>query len=192
MITVPTKHLKAALLAAGKQDVRFYLNGVRVEASAAETRCVGLNGILGAVLRHATVNDTIADFTAPREVIEAAIKAKRDTTEFDQLDDGHWLMNGTHRFKPVDGTFPNYRRVMPTAATGDPGRGLNPELFALFGKMAAALGRKTDDVTTHLNGENAAAITIEGYPDFAGVLSPLGFKGETAPYGLGVQGWAAQ
>lgn len=192
MITVPTNYLKAALLAAGKQDVRQYLNGVLIEASAAETRVVGLNGVLGCVLRLESVNDTIAEIVVPRDVIEAAIKAKRHQTEFEQLDGEHWMMNGTHRFKPVDGKFPQYRRVYAREVSGEPSRGLNPEQFSLFGKMAVALGTKPAAVTTHHNSRGAAMITIEGMPEFAGVIMPLDYTQQTGPTGLGVQGWAAQ
>lgn len=192
MITVPTKHLKAALLVAGKHDIRHYLNGVMIEASAAETRCVGLNGVAAAVLRHAVINEFIGEFIVPRDVVEAAIKAKLTDTVFEQLDAKHWMVNGAHRFAPVDGKFPSYRRVMPTQCSGQGGRGFSPEQFALFGKIAQALGKDPASVTTHSNGGGTAAITIEDCPDFAGVIMPLNFTKAMGDNGLGVQGWAAQ
>lgn len=192
MITVPTKHLKAALLAVPKHDIRYYLLGVFLEASAAETRCVATTGALAVVLRHPCVNDLLAEVILPREVVEAAVKMKRDETEFEKLDASHWLMNGTHRFKPCDGKYPDYRRIFPRAVSGEATElGFDPELFAVFGKVAVALGKKSMQVSTHLNGATGtAAITIEGCPEFAGLISPLRITKDMKP--MGVQGWAGQ
>lgn len=192
MISVPTKHLKAALLAAGKNDLRYYLNGVLVESSPGEVRCVATDGFMVAVLRHATTDETLAEVIVPRDVVEAVVKAKRPLTNFEQLDEKYWLANGTHRFEPVEGKFPPYRRIMPTSATGVVGRGFSPELFAQFGKMAIALGASAADVTTHPNGFDTAAISIEGRPEFAGALCSLRFTEKMGEAGMGIQGWAAK
>lgn len=189
-ITVPTKHLKAALLAAGKKDIRYYLNGVLIESVPAGTRCVATTGSIAAVLRSTPEGlNELGAFVCPREVVEAAVKMKREHTVFERIDADHWMMNDTHRFKQVDGTFPSYRRIMKRVVSGlVPTCGFDPELFAVFGKIAAALGASSLDVSTHLDGQSAAAITIEGHPEFAGVISPLNLtKNRTQ---IGVQGWA--
>lgn len=193
MLVVPTRHLKAALLVAGKQDVRFYLNGVFLEALPTETRCTGLNGSAGVVLRSLAPMDPTfcAALIVPRDVVAQAVTMKRPDTTFEPSEDGHWQMNGVLRFKPIDGTFPSYRRVMPSAPTGQAPRGFDPESLALFGKMAQALGKKSADITTHCNGTGGAAITLEGYPDFAGVVMPLNFTKAMGENGQGVSAWAA-
>lgn len=190
MITIPTKYLKAALLAAGKKDIRLYLNGVLIECCADGTRVVATDGTIAAVMRHEVDSPIImpmASFIVPRDVVEASIKAKRLETTFD-CQSGQHIMNGSLLFTPVDGTFPDYRRIFHKQVSGEASV-FNPELFATFGKMAQALGCTPSAVTLHQNGQSAAMVSIVGVPEFAGVMSPLNLKAKDAPVRPGVAQW---
>lgn len=185
MINVPTAHLKAALLAAGKRDLRYYLNGVHIETGPIETRVVATDGHIACVIRSAPCGHH-AVLTVPRDVIETAVKMKRETTTFDNSGErARWIMNGMHSFDTLDDKFPPYRFLFKHAVSGLP-IALNPERFALFAKMAAALGRRAYHVSTHYDGPDGNAfIAIKDYPDFAGVIMDIrrepGQHGALAP-----------
>lgn len=96
-----TNHLKAVLLAAGKKDVRYYLNGVHVN----KHHLVGTDGHRMHVVCHG--GDWPHDpVTIPRDACELAIKGKTTTLEITPT------AIGPISYKPVDGLYPDYKRVM--------------------------------------------------------------------------------
>lgn len=188
MITVPTKYLKAALLAAGKKDIRYYLNGVLIECMPTETRCVATDGTIACALTTPAENIMPCEFIVPRDVVESAIKVKREHTTFEPQGEGKWVMNGTHLFTQVDGKFPDYRRVFTRQVSGEAGV-FNPELIAAFGKMAQALGGWPGHAHFHHNGTGTAMVSICDMPEFAGCVMPLNLKAKDAPVRPGVAQW---
>ena len=101
-----TNHLKAALLAAGKKDIRCYLNGVHVT----KHHLVGIDGHRMHVVCHG--GDWLHDpVTIPREACELAVKGKTASLELTPAAIGPII------YKPVDGTYPDYTRLLagPTA-----------------------------------------------------------------------------
>lgn len=104
---IKTEHLKAALLAAGKKDIRYYLNGVRINAK----HIVATDGVRMNVIAHGGEwpHD---DVTIPRETVEMAIKLKLKTLDVTPE------AIGPIAFKPLDGKFPDYTRVMPALSLG--------------------------------------------------------------------------
>lgn len=116
---IKTEHLKAALLAAGKNDIRFYLNGVLINAK----HIVATDGHRMNVIPHGG-EWTHGDVKIPREAVEMAVKLKLKTVDVTPE------AIGPISFKPLDGTFPDYTRVMPALSRGvDQGNvhtGVNP------------------------------------------------------------------
>ena len=96
-----TNHLKAVLLAAGKKDIRYYLNGVHVN----KHHLVGTDGHRMHVVCHG--GDWPHDpVTVPREACELAVKGKTTTLEITPM------AIGPISYEPVGGTYPDYTRVM--------------------------------------------------------------------------------
>ena len=96
-----TSHLKAVLLAAGKKDVRYYLNGVHVN----KHHLVATDGHRMHIVCHG--GDWPHDpVTIPRNACELAIKGKTTTLEITPMAIGHIS------YQPTGGTYPDYTRVM--------------------------------------------------------------------------------
>lgn len=96
-----TSHLKAVLLAAGKKDIRYYLNGVHVT----KHHLVGTDGHRMHVVCHG--GDWPHDpVTIPRDACELAVKGKTASLEITPT------AIGPISYKPVDGLYPDYARVM--------------------------------------------------------------------------------
>lgn len=101
-----TSHLKAVLLAAGKKDIRYYLNGVHVT----KHHLVGTDGHRMHVVCHG--GDWPHDpVTIPRTACELAIKGKTTTLEITPTS------IGPISYQPTGGTYPDYSRLLagPTA-----------------------------------------------------------------------------
>lgn len=98
---IQTNHLKAVLLAAGKKDIRYYLNGVHVT----NHHLVGTDGHRMHVVCHG--GDWPHDpVTIPREACELAIKGR--TTELCLTP----TSIGPISYKPIDGRYPDYTRLI--------------------------------------------------------------------------------
>ena len=96
-----TNHLKAVLLAAGKKDLRYYLNGVHVN----KHHLVATDGHRMHVVCHG--GDWPHDpVTIPRDACELAIKGKTTTLEITPT------AIGPISYQPVEGRYPDYTRVM--------------------------------------------------------------------------------
>lgn len=101
---IKTADLKAVLLAAGKKDIRFYLNGVHVD----KHHLVGTDGHRMHVVCHG--GDWPHDpVTIPRTACELAVKGKTTTLEITPT------AIGPISYQPVGGTYPDYTRVMASS-----------------------------------------------------------------------------
>ncbi len=181
-IQLDAAKLRAVSLFSATKDIRYYLNGVYVEASATETRVAATDGHVLAVVRSDEVNGMAAcpeiSLIVPGAVIASALKLlEKDDKHLSLfLDDGKWTMvaNGARLpFEPIDGKFPDYRRVIPTKEPEGIAAQFNPELLMRFKKAAKALGAKFSPIVHHDIPEHSALVTIPSFPDFAGVIMPL-------------------
>jgi len=174
--TINARHLCAAIHCAGKNDVRYYPNGVYVEALPDETRVAATDGIKLGVFRSATANpEPFSIIIIPRATVEAFVKLVKGVKFVDLT-----ITDGTGRlswasdsllFDPIDARFPQYRRIFPQAPSGETAQ-FNPELLTAFSKVAKALGAKACPEIVH-NGSGAALVRINAVHDFAGVLMPF-------------------
>lgn len=176
MITIPIKHLKVAILAAGSSASRPHLCGVMVECMAGETRVVASDGDIIVVMRQATDDHAPrGKFILPRQVVTDAITQRmgRPDVSFEpEPATGKWVMNGAYRFDSLGSDYPDYRLAFVDEVSGQAAH-YNPNLVAQFGKMARALSRDDSLVTIHQNGESNAMVSIYDAPEFAGAIAPM-------------------
>jgi hypothetical protein len=112
---IPKNKLKAALLHAGDRDIRFYLNGVRVEYDGeGELLLIGTSGSALFAGRIAVDSETTPAFalTIPRDSLKAALATGKDVY-LDLRPDGAASRIGDVMFTPIDGKFPEWQRVVP-------------------------------------------------------------------------------
>jgi|SRR3990172_5043381 len=181
-IQLDAAKLRAVSLFSSTKDIRYYLNGVYVEACATETRMAATDWHVLAVVRSTEMNGMAAcpeiSLIVPGSVIASALKflPKGENHVSLFLDDGKWTMvsNGARLpFEPIDGKFPDYRRVIPTKEPEGEAAQFDPELLMRFKKAAKAMGTKEPPIIHHDVPGSAALVTIGGCSDFAGVIMPL-------------------
>ena len=99
-----TSHLKAVLLAAGKKDIRYYLNGVHVN----KHHLVATDGSRMHIVCHGG-DWPHEPVTIPRDACELAVKCKTTTLEITPT------AIGSISYQPVGGTYPDYTRAMASS-----------------------------------------------------------------------------
>jgi DNA polymerase-3 subunit beta len=181
-IEVPTATLKAALLCASTEKVRYYLNGVYVDPKGFIVSTDGHRLFCGKI--------DLADVPAfdgwiiCRDVLKRALtgyKAETITIAPDRV--------GSILCQPIDGIFPDWRRAVPTELSGETAQ-FNPAYVADMGKIGEILfGRGKPVLSAHIhhNGESPAGVTFPTCDDAFAVLMPIR-SGHTDP----CDAWAAR
>jgi DNA polymerase-3 subunit beta len=147
--TLNLRPLAAASLCASSEETRFYLCGVLVEIEPRAVTYVATDGHRLFAHREDLAagdedNTLLGHFIVPTKSCRA-IKLGKKTTSAASLtrsDDGGMFLahlGERHYFKPVDGEFPDWRRVMPRKG-GEAYAHFDGKLVASFSAIAAALG----------------------------------------------------
>jgi hypothetical protein len=189
-VSVPASLLRAVATCASWQETRFYLKGVLFEGVKGAFILVATDGSRMAAARIPYEDEDTplpigGKFIVPLHIIKQLPATKKSdailTVRVSQTDDCADVeidCGGTlHRSPCIDGSFPDWRRVIPTTATGKPGH-FNAAFVADFQKMAALLGAKEAPPFIHHNGDDPALVSWlpQGAPPLVeafGVICPM-------------------
>ena len=185
LVNINLRALKACALVASTETSRYYLQGVSLEMAPTHNIMVATNGYVLIAAKRASAGNTVqaAPEGTPPVIIPstmiAQIKLTRrcgDTGELTIEKDRLTLEYdaGTLVGKAIDGTFPDWRRVVPTSVSGKVGH-YNPAYLALLGKAYALL---TDsDCKVLPIGHNGDACALVGLgEDAIGAIMPCGSR----------------
>lgn len=121
--------LAAVSLVASNEETRYYLNGVLIEARADSVTYVATDGhrliaVRDDLAKDAPRNDVIGAWIVPADTCRA-LKPKKSKYTFDTAEltlEGENLrfqgVSGISVFKPIDGSFPDWRRVINSSLSG--------------------------------------------------------------------------
>ncbi len=197
-LTIEHNILKALLLVAPKNDIRYYLKGVLVDVRAQDVALVATNGHV--LLSVPYVDDNIegdravGQWIIPREALEAVKPGKVGRTTLPitveiipgaqtpdpdrpgvtiKAPDAITITGTTTTTtKPVDGRYPDWRRVMPGSASLEVAQ-FDPSLVATVGDVHALLSGSTKSKpVVHHNGRGGALVSGLGR-DALAVIMPL-------------------
>ena len=180
---IPTDLLKAALLCASTEETRYYLKGVHLSTSGHMVTTDGHR------LFCAKLAETVpADVIIPTETVKAALKLAGKRAETIELN-GNTL--GGVVFQPVDGTFPNWKAVIPPVDGFKPGDDttpahFNPDYIYDLGQMARALGSKTGTAFRIHAWDSASphGVTFSGRDDCFAVIMPMRQAADATPWNV--------
>jgi DNA polymerase-3 subunit beta len=195
-IAIDPRHLKGALVCAAVKDIRHYLNGVLLDIKPRETRTVGCDGHrLVCIRREVPDNEpdqVPAQIIIPSDVIKA-LKPGRSALPLCALAYGDdmartpladctlsALAGGTSvTFKPVDGKFPDYERVISRETPSMEHGHFCLRYLADMTKAAhVAFDEGRLDAEIWPNGTGSASVTYPGHPEFFGVV--MGLRGSAS------------
>lgn len=178
---ISTEILKSALLFVSKEQSRYYLTGIAIEAEADNVRITSTDGH-----RLFTASIECPDLPKFEAFIIPADAVKRALTGYKELAieiDPLTRFIGSVSFTPIDGTFPDWRRIAPSELSGKVAQ-FNPSYIGEFGKAAKLLRA---DITVHHNGNAPAVVTFGLREDCVGLIMPMLSKAEASFAGRLVQ-----
>jgi DNA polymerase III subunit beta len=182
--TICLKTLAAIAAFSSKEEARYYLGGVSIEVTPRCVTYVATDGHRLAARRlfvpegSPDNTDCIGQWIIPAATCKALKIGKREdgqATLTTSANGPRSLIlaygNQSIGFEAIDGTFPDWRRVVPSTCSGSTTYGFNGEYLASVDKLGAALdlGKKT----CHWNDNGPACFTFSGAGDVFAVLMPM-------------------
>lgn len=172
-LTISAPMLRAVSLAAPSKDIRYYLNGVLVQARKGRILLVATDGHrihvgLGGVTEQPDF-DVIVPIDAVRVVTRAAGKKAETVRLSINSEDG--VLNDLN-FRPVDGRYPDWRRVIPDDVCDwkqAEGTCFNGTYLADVVSAAQYLGDKSGVVSVTTDGSRAF-VRVAASPQFLAVI----------------------
>jgi len=165
--------LRAVSALAARDDIRYYLNGVLIEASAHTTRLVGTNGHVMGIYDNTEQENELdgrVSFIVPAAALALLKPAKNKLDQLVIENNTLTVVGGASvNFTAVEGKYPDYIRVIPEKVTGETAQ-FNPDYVADFKKAHKLLNAKTFHI--HHNGLGGAVVDF-GLANFLGVMMPL-------------------
>jgi len=183
---INVNYLKAAAVAVGKEETRYYLKGVAIQANQKGVFIVATDGHRLAAFRQAPEleNLTECSIIIPIETINA-LKTREETVELGKINGAQYML-GNLIFEPIDGTFPEWRRIIPKETSGEIAQ-FNAAYMADWAKMTKALGKKDAKIIISHNGDSPALVHF-GLPDIDGFGVIMPFRAHNVP--TGAPAWA--
>jgi len=192
MLTFDLRPLMAAAVCAGTEETRYYLNGVYLEVTPFHMVFVGTDGHRLAALRTFVQWDKEPDahdfnIIIPLSVIKKIKYPKRDPKACLKkitLPDGGegYLIKRLGEpdadgitFSPLEATYPDWRRVVPSEASNSGGIEIqfNPRYLHEFLKIGKIFGQETEFLSVVKNGSGPAPVSI--WPDLE-IVSELNLE----------------
>lgn len=171
-ITIQAAHLRAVALAMPSNDVRKYLNRVRVEVTRTGTTLVANSGRMLHAAHRAQDNLEEAEFTIPAAVVKEMLRNKK-ATEFAVIFAPGGEEYTLHvpalstTFTLVKGFFPDWKHLL-AQLHHEAHTISDPELMARAWKACEIMGCKYPIFNTYTKG-NQAFFTV----DFCAIVAPL-------------------
>jgi DNA polymerase-3 subunit beta len=178
--TINLKVLAALSLCASTEKIRYYLCGVCVEIAPRHVTYAATDGQVLVAHREELADDTpdnemLGSFIIPTAACTKFKLKKRASTVGTIMPDAEHLIIGYGGerigFTPVDGTFPDWRRIVPALPTGEtrPAQFLSSNVSRLA-NVGTQLGYGA--MCIHHNGENPTLVDWQGNTDTVAVIGP--------------------
>ena len=180
MLNIPTHKLTAAIPCAAVKDIRYYLNGVHLEVTASgQVHIVSTNGhslFAGKIENPDWTDDPVPGgftLTIPTDAIKTAAKSKSKVITLTDLGGGRYAL-GDVMFSPIEGTYPDWRRVAKLVEGEEQPAHFNPDYLVACNKALNTWSnlKGTIPAYIHYRGDNAAALTGEDETAFC-ILMPV-------------------
>lgn len=214
-LTIDHAILKALLIVASKQDIRYYLKGVLIDVRSQDVTLVATNGtVLLAVpyVDNVEGDRLVGQWIIPREALEAVKPCKVGRTTLPiaveilpgaqtpdperpgvtiKATDTITIAGATTTTtKPVDGRYPDWRRAVPGSASLKVAQ-FDPALVATFGDVHSLLSGSTKiKPVIHHNGRGGALVSGIGR-DALGVIVPYRVDADDMVH-PGLPSWATE
>lgn len=179
--TINLRVLAAASAFASKEETRYYLNGVCIEFEARASTYVATDGhrliAYRDDLRGDQDNELLGTFIIPTPQCKPFKLSKDDDGTAKIFGEDGTRLTMAHNFvdvtfAPIDGTFPDWRKVPPSGPASGEIAQFNLEYLASFRKFAKALGL-SDVPFVAANGDKPAFVWFTPADHVMGIVMPV-------------------
>lgn len=174
---LPINKLHAVALAAATEGTRFYLNGVHIEPHPRKTGVIltATNGhVLISAYHDTGFGEPFAPVIIPLKLI-TRIKALRKipdlTMTLTPAEVSILYAGATYAAPPVDGSFPDWRRVVPRSCDGTTAQ-YDSKYLAVMTKAKGLLSDANTPALMSYNGGSPALVDL-GTDEAFGVIMPF-------------------
>lgn len=172
---INVKYLRAMLLFVAKNDVRYYLNGVAIQGN----RMIATDGNRILVCR--LPEDSGLQVIIPtREIKVALMLVEKVFNEFDETIEITTDHIGKVSYKPIEGKYPDFKRLIPKPFEGGMINGLavNAAYMADYAKIGEIINGKRSYRAVYLkqstaNKNTSILVHIDGCNDFFSLIMPM-------------------
>lgn len=183
-IAINLKHLKAAAHIMAKNDIRYYLCGVLVEATPTQTVLSATDGHVLIALRHKVSNDALGTvrMIVPDSIVGMITKSGAKgppeaiihRTDVSRWSTPLWAYGGAEvQFSQLEGKFPNWKHVIPKATSGEVAQ-FNPDILTRLKRaFSEVCGKRFNSMHIKHNGDGGAVIISEGIEEIVAVAMPM-------------------
>jgi hypothetical protein len=112
---ITLNQLKVLAFTMPSKDVRSYLNGLFIGSE----HIVTTDGHRLSCIKHNDEEHNAPDFIIPASMVDIMLKSKQPLFSVVLQDNNIVINNGMFTCKPIDGKFPDYKRVIPVACYSD-------------------------------------------------------------------------
>lgn len=179
VIELPVDLLKAAIVCCSTEEARYYLNGVHISTSGHIVSTDGHRMFVG----KSKGKRLEASLIIPLDTIKKALSGFK-RPEIDLTIDGASHTLGDIKFTPVDGTFPDWERLLPSGEgrectpegpENQPGLiQFNPRYYGDLGKIAKLLTRNEIGMCVHKwTASGPAGVSFADRDDALCVIMPM-------------------
>lgn len=172
------KYLKALALLAPKKDIREYLLGVHIEVKGSQAILVATDGSALGVLRLTLAEEfETHEFTIPLSLLTMITAKDEVTVAYTKDEQGPGTVTLTQSGKvlagkAVEGTYPQYRRVIPEKVSGVQDHLIAVRYLETVAKVCSMVnGVPMPAVHVYYNGCDVCLVDTQN-EDFVLVVSP--------------------
>jgi len=203
-LQVNAKYIKALQHCMAKEDIRYYLCGVHIKATAAGKFYTATDGHRLAVFHDAwrdgetpcececIIPDNIVKAIKPRGNNDAVLTIEPTGTPDVTFGNEHATLSALDgpdmSFTCVNGKFPDWSRILPKETSGAAGS-YNWRYLADFDRIAKQAYGAKFPCDLYQNGPKTAAIVMNGCQDFIGLVMPVRMRNMSKP--LELPAWLA-
>lgn len=193
-ISFDIRTLKAALVCTSADETRYYLKGVAVQLDGDKLFIAATDGhrLLAmqpefTIERDDTDAATRADFGSviiPADIVKNLKPARGDDSCTLTIDGNKGEIEHAGqsvRFGFIDGSFPNWRQVIPASISGELAQ-FDARYIGELPKIHAAFGLKASKIQIEHNGDSPAFVALDLPMPYVCLLMP--FRGSRAPVAL--------
>ena len=177
-VMLSSKPLRALVHAVSKEQIRYYLGGVFVETDGRTVTYAATDGHILLANQHdcePVDEPLVGKWIIPADICSDKRLKPAKRNPFDWIAFTENMTLADMIVKPIDGTFPDWRRVVPTKVTGEVAQ-YNPALLVKLQKAGEVFDHNIPSVG--YNGDGPALVTWAD--TLFGVIMPMRRAAEAA------------